>query len=68
VYTQPTEEAIVAPKDCPFCQSVEVTTSSKEVNASTYWRCTACGQIWNVGRLQHGQRSRFTRHQFTTRT
>ena len=48
--------AIVAPKACPFCNSVDVTTTSKAVNVSTYWRCTACGQIWNVGRLRYGQR------------
>ena len=42
---------------CPFCNSVDVTTTSKAVNVSTYWRCTACGQIWNVGRLQHGRRT-----------
>lgn len=56
MYTQPTE-AIVAPKACPFCNSVDVTTTSKAVNVSTYWRCTACGQIWNVGRLLHGRRT-----------
>jgi ribosomal protein L37AE/L43A len=56
VYTQPIE-AIVAPTACPFCNSVDVTTTSKAANVSTYWRCTACGQIWNVGRLQHGRRT-----------
>jgi hypothetical protein len=51
VPTQPVE-AIAAPKACPFCKSVEVTTTSKAVTVSTYWRCGACGQIWNVGRLR----------------
>jgi hypothetical protein len=50
-------EAIVAPTACPFCNSVDVTTTSKAVNVSTYWRCIACGQIWNVGRLQYGHRT-----------
>jgi transposase-like protein len=54
MYTQPPEPA--APKACPFCQSLDVKTTSKEVNASTYWRCAACGQIWNASRLQHGRR------------
>jgi hypothetical protein len=31
-----------------------VATTSKAVTLSTYWRCTACGQIWNVSRLRHG--------------
>lgn len=46
-------DAIVAPTDCPFCNSADITTTSKAVGASTYWRCTACGQIWNAGRLHH---------------
>jgi transposase-like protein len=47
---------MTAPKACPFCRSSDLTTSSKEINVSTYWRCTACGQIWNAGRLQRGGR------------
>ena len=47
------------PVACPFCKSRDVKTTSKEVNASTYWRCTACGQIWNASRLQQGQRTPF---------
>jgi transposase-like protein len=55
VKTQSTE-AVVGPNACPFCTSVDVTTTGKTVNDSTYWRCVACGQIWNVNRLQYGQR------------
>jgi transposase-like protein len=54
MYNQPAETA--APTTCPFCHSLTVKTTSKDVNASTYWRCTACGQIWNVSRLLHGWR------------
>jgi hypothetical protein len=43
--------------DCPFCRSRDVKTTSKEANASTYWRCLACGQIWNASRLQHDRRN-----------
>jgi len=59
VYTQPSgpSEATVAPKACPFCNSLDVTTTSKTVDISTYWRCTACGQIWNSDRLQSGRRA-----------
>jgi transposase-like protein len=60
VHIEPTE-VIVAPKTCPFCNSVGVTTTSKAVNVSTYWRCTACGEIWNVDRLQHGRRTLYGR-------
>jgi transposase-like protein len=49
-------EAILAPKACPFCDSADVTTTSKSVDVSTYWRCTACGQIWNFDRV-HTHRS-----------
>jgi transposase-like protein len=56
VSTDSTETSF-APKACPFCASLEVKTTSKEVNASTYWRCTACGQIWNAGRLSQGRQA-----------
>jgi transposase-like protein len=56
MFTQPSSLAdpTVAPKACPFCASLNVTTTSKAVTLSTYWRCTACGQIWNASRLHHG--------------
>ena len=54
MHIQPAE-TITSPIACPFCDSVDITTTSKEVNVSTYWRCTACGQIWNAGRLQHSR-------------
>jgi hypothetical protein len=41
--------------------SRDIKTTSKEVNVSTYWRCAACGQIWNAGRLQHGRRAPYGR-------
>jgi transposase-like protein len=56
-------EASVAPKTCPFCNSVDIKTTSKEVNVATYWRCASCGQIWNADRLLHEWRrpsGRFT--------
>ena len=55
MYTQPSE-APIAPKACPFCNSLKITTTSKAVSVSTYWRCTDCGQIWNADRLHVGQR------------
>jgi hypothetical protein len=42
---------VSAPVSCPFCLSPDLTTTSKLIDESTYWRCTACGQIWNPGRL-----------------
>ena len=46
---------------CPFCQSTAVTTAAKTVNDATYWRCGACGEVWNVARLQQGTSSRSRR-------
>lgn len=51
------DDSIAPPKVCPFCSSPNVKTTSKTVTVSTYWRCTACGQIWNAGRLQRGSRA-----------
>ena len=45
-------EPAVRPSKCPECGSPRVTTTGKVVTASTYWRCEACGEIWNVGRRQ----------------
>jgi hypothetical protein len=39
-----------APTSCPKCQSTKIVTSAKKHNAESYWRCTACGEIWNVKR------------------
>jgi ribosomal protein L37AE/L43A len=48
------DEAAVqqAPAACPFCRSSKTTTASEKIDSSTYWRCEACGQMWNVGRLR----------------
>jgi transposase-like protein len=42
---------IPAPAVCPFCQSAAVSTSPKK-DASSYWRCDTCGQVWNPDRLR----------------
>ena len=49
-------EPITAPSQCPTCRSKDVTTTSKAVSASTYWRCTACGDVWNVQRRRDAGR------------
>ena len=36
---------------CPVCRSHEVSTASRTVTEATYWRCHACGEIWNPSRL-----------------
>jgi transposase-like protein len=41
-----------APTSCPFCRSPRIATTTEKVDASSYWRCTACGEMWNVERLR----------------
>jgi transposase-like protein len=50
------DDVIGTPTHCPTCHSHDVKTASKVVNASSYWRCGACGEVWNVGRLRAGNR------------
>jgi transposase-like protein len=49
-----TTGAIVPPLVCPVCRSPEPVAASKPIDASTYWRCRKCGEVWNVGRRQTG--------------
>jgi RNA polymerase-binding transcription factor DksA len=37
-----------------------VTAASEKVDASTYWRCEACGEMWNLARLQAATRNSYT--------
>jgi transposase-like protein len=48
----PDQEAPPTPTACPFCRSPKIMTTSTKADASSYWRCEACGQVWNVGRLR----------------
>jgi transposase-like protein len=45
-------EAPPAPTTCPFCRSPRITTTAGKADASSYWRCEGCGQVWNVARLR----------------
>ena len=47
----------LAPATCPMCQSVAVVTKAKSPDADTYWRCTKCGEVWNVLREAAGRQS-----------
>lgn len=48
----PVPPRVTAPTWCPFCRSVDLKTTSKILDESTYWRCLGCGEIWNPGRLK----------------
>lgn len=45
------EQPVDVVTDCPFCKSTRVTTTDKSASSSTYWRCHACGEVWNPGRV-----------------
>jgi formate dehydrogenase maturation protein FdhE len=45
-------EPLPSPTACPFCGSPKIATTTERVDASTYWRCVACGEMWNLGRLR----------------
>lgn len=45
------EVEVTAPTACPSCKSVDVTTTAgKAITAESYWRCMACGEMWNHSR------------------
>jgi predicted Zn finger-like uncharacterized protein len=49
-------EAPETPSRCPACRSQDVTTTSKVASTDAYWRCGACGEVWNVARHRAGSR------------
>jgi len=38
------------PPTCPSCRSTATVTTSASPDADSYWRCTKCGDVWNVTR------------------
>ena len=43
---------------CPACQSASTVTTAKIPDRDSYWRCTMCGEVWNVSRSQNDRYSR----------
>lgn len=41
------ETVVTRPAACPECGSRAVGTLAKIITADTYWRCAACGTVWN---------------------
>jgi transposase-like protein len=58
--TQPIRPAVglesAAPGRCPTCGSPAVVTTSKVVTTESYWRCEACGEVWNQERQEKANR------------
>jgi predicted Zn finger-like uncharacterized protein len=42
----------ITPARCPSCRSAEIVTNARVATADSYWRCLACGEMWNAGRLR----------------
>ena len=40
----------VSPTECPVCQSSSISTTARNPDENTYWRCSGCGEIWNASR------------------
>lgn len=40
------------PRRCPTCNGREIVTASKTIDRYTYWRCVACGEVWNLDRCR----------------
>lgn len=54
-----TEAATSTPTACPTCRSVDVTTTAgKAITPESYWRCMACGEMWNHARHRPDRQSR----------
>ncbi len=49
-YTTTAPDKPLVPAACPVCRSTDLKTTSKTVDEATYWRCNACGEVWNAGR------------------
>jgi hypothetical protein len=56
--TQAPSKKTVTPVECPFCLSTHVVTTADVKgkapvkDADRYWRCAACGEVWNPGRAR----------------
>jgi predicted Zn finger-like uncharacterized protein len=48
----PTDDPVKRPAECPECRSKSIGTLAKIITADTYWRCQACGTVWNEMRCR----------------
>ena len=46
---------------CPSCHATATVTAATRPDADSYWRCTKCGDVWNVAR---SQRDRYSAHRW----
>jgi transposase-like protein len=55
VRSSPTNPAD-APTRCPACQSRAISTTARNPDEHTYWRCDGCGEVWNAARREATRR------------
>jgi transposase-like protein len=62
MFDQPkTAVEVAVPTACPTCKSVDVTTTTgKAITPESYWRCVACGEMWNHARHRPDRQPRRT--------
>lgn len=48
--TDRSEANSAQPSACPGCRSRSITTTARKPDENSYWRCDACGEVWNAGR------------------
>ena len=48
----PVTAAVAVPAFCPACQSRSISTTARNPDESTYWRCGGCGEVWNASRRE----------------
>jgi transposase-like protein len=53
-YPSRSAPAVTAPAVCPVCRSSSITTTARNPDEHTYWRCGGCGEIWNASRRRTG--------------
>jgi transposase-like protein len=51
----PQSPDVTTPTQCPACQSRKITTTARNPNEHSYWRCDSCGEVWNVARRKIAQ-------------
>ena len=44
------KSAAIAPSACPACRSLSISTTTKNPDDNSYWRCATCGEVWNAAR------------------
>jgi hypothetical protein len=45
-----TDDRVLRPNECPDSGSKSIGTLAKIITVDTYWRCQACGAVWNETR------------------